>query len=289
MIIDAHHHLWDPARGDYHWMTPEVAVLARPYGPDDLRPQLRRCGVDGTVLVQAAQTRAETDWLLDIAARTDFVLGVVGWLDMEADDFAEQFAAYRANPWFIGLRPMLQDLDDDAWILRPKVLENLALVADDGLPFEFLTFPRHLPHVAEAMRRLPHLHAVIDHLSKPPIRAGELDPWRALMAECARFETLHCKVSGMITEADHAAWRPADLAPFVSHVHDVFGAGRLMFGSDWPVCRLAGEYAEVINAARTVLAELLPPGAHAAVFGGNARAFYRIDPAAHPVLGGARA
>jgi L-fuconolactonase len=276
MIIDAHHHFWAPERGDYHWMSDDVPVLAQPYGPNDLKPHLRKAGVVGTVLVQAAQTVAETDYLLDIAVRTDFVLGVVGWLDMEADDFAALLDRYHANPFFIGLRPMLQDLDDDEWILRPKVLNALKVVADRDVAFEFLTFPRHLHHAAKACAQVPELRALVDHVSKPPIATGDLDPWRDDMQAMANIPGMMCKLSGMVTEAEHAKWRPADLAPYVDHVWNVFGADRLMFGSDWPVCRLAAEYGEVVNALRTCLAGKLDGTATARIFGQNAIDFYRI-------------
>ena len=283
MIVDAHHHFWDPRRGDYHWMTPEVPALARPYGPEDLRPELRRCGVSGTILVQAAQTEAETDYLLEIAAGTDFVLGVVGWLDLDGPDFPARFEAYRANPLFVGLRPMLQDLAEDDWLLRPRVLDHLGLVAESRFPFEFLTYPRHLPHVVEVMTRCPRLHAVVDHLSKPPVASGRLAPWHDLIAACAEFPGLSCKLSGLVTEADHATWSPADLASYAQHVLDCFGENRLLFGSDWPVCRLAGEYAEVINAARTVLAGRLTADGEAKVFGRNALRFYGLASDGRPI------
>lgn len=278
MIIDAHHHFWDPARGDYHWMSSDVSVLAQIYGPDDLRPYLRKAGVAGTVLVQAAQTVAETEYLLEIAERTDFVLGVVGWLDMEAPQFREQLQRYCEHPLFVGLRPMLQDLDNDAWILRPRVLDSLKVVAELDVPFEFLTFPQHLPYTAEACAKVPGLRALVDHISKPPIASSEMDPWRAGMQAMAEVPGMMCKLSGMVTEASHADWRPTDLMPYVDHVWQLFGPDRVMFGSDWPVCRLAAEYGEVVNALRTCLAGRLDAAASLQVFGQNAIDFYRFSP-----------
>ena len=276
MIIDSHQHFWDPDRGDYHWMSPSVPVLARHYGPDDLRPLLRKAGVAGTVLVQAAQTVEETDYLLDIAKNTDFVFGVVGWLDMEAPGFAAQLENYRRNPFFLGLRPMLQDLEDDMWILRGAVLENLRIVADMGVPFEFLTFPRHLPHAVEACARTPGLTALVNHISKPPIAACGLDPWREHMSAMAAIPGMRCKLSGMITEADHDTWRPDDLKPYVDHVLDAFGPDRVMFGSDWPVCRLAGEYGEVVNALRTCIGARFGSEEMDWIFRRNAVDFYGL-------------
>jgi L-fuconolactonase len=229
------------------------------------------------VLVQAAQTEAETDFLLDIASRTDFIAGVTGWLDLAEPDFPERLARYRRHPKFVAVRPMLQELPDDAWILRPAVLRNLRHLAELKFPFEFLTFPRHLPHVVRALEQTPGLHAVIDHLSKPPIASGELEPWASLIRRVADFPDVHCKLSGMVTEADHARWSPDSLAPYVNHVGDVFGVDRLLFGSDWPVCRLAAEYSEVVNALRTVLGERLGPQELEKVFGGNAERFYALE------------
>ncbi len=276
MILDTHQHFWQAARGDYHWMSPEVPVLCRDYLPEDLRPNLRKAGVGQTVLVQAAQTVAETDFLLAIAESTDFVAGVVGWLDMDREVFSEQLAHYRTNPHYLGVRPMLQDLDDDAWILRPRVLSNLARLAEIGFPFEFLTYPRHLPHVAEVLARTPGLHAVVDHLSKPPIASGNLEPWKSLIAKVASYENVSCKLSGMVTEADHKHWTPEHLRPYIEHVFDVFGENRVMFGSDWPVCTLAGSYAEVCNTLRTVLDARLNAEAMNKVFCTNGARFYSI-------------
>ena len=278
MLIDSHQHFWVASRGDYRWMDPsKVPILCRDYLPADLAPLLRRAGVDRTILVQAAETTAETDFLLDLAAAADFVAGVVGWLDMEAEDFEQKLAQYRQRPKFRGVRPMLQDLDDDAWILRPTVLRNLAVLAEQSFPFEFLAYPRHLPHVLTALERTPGLHAVIDHLSKPPIAAGTLEPWSRLMARVAEHENVSCKLSGMVTEADHDAWTPDHLRPYVDHVFASFGVDRVMFGSDWPVCLLAGSYGEVINALRTVLGPRLDFAATAKVFGENAARFYRLE------------
>jgi L-fuconolactonase len=276
VIIDAHHHLWKVSRGDYHWMTPAMPLLARDYLVEDLQPHLRKSGVARTVLIQAAATEAETDFLLELASGTDFVAGVTGWLDLAHPGFPERLAHYRQNPKFVAVRPMLQELSDDAWILRPTVLINLRHLAELRFPFEFLTFPRHLPHVLQALRETPGLHAVIDHLSKPPIASGALEPWAALIGCVAEFPDIHCKLSGMVTEADHARWSPESLAPYIHHVVDVFGVDRLLFGSDWPVCRLAAEYGEVVNALRTVLSARLGPQELRKVFGGNAEQFYGL-------------
>jgi L-fuconolactonase len=253
-----------------------MTVLARDYLMEDLQPLLRKSSVARTILVQAAQTEAETDFLLDLASGSDFIAGVTGWLDMADPNFPERLARFRRHPKFLAVRPMLQEMRDDDWILRPVVLGNLRYLADLGFPFEFLTYPRHLPHVARALEQTPGLHAVIDHLSKPPIASGEMQPWASLIERVAEFPNVQCKVSGMVTEADHARWSPDSLAPYVHHVIDVFGADRLMFGSDWPVCRLAAEYGEVVNALRTILDVRLGPLEIDKIFRGNAEQFYGL-------------
>lgn len=279
MRIDSHQHYWKADRGDYHWMSPAVAILCRDHLPADLLPSLQRHNIDKTILVQAAQTVAETDFLLDLAANDDTIAGVVGWLDMDDSSFPAQFAKFRTRKKFIGLRPMLQDIEDDRWILRPRVLESLQLVADADFPFEFLTYTRHLPFVLEALEKTRGLRAVIDHVSKPEIRAANLEPWLTLMTQAAQHPNLYCKLSGMITEADHQTWAPADLRPYVEHVVQCFGVDRVMFGSDWPVCLLAGSYDRVIGALREILAPQLDDETEQKVFGANAARFYKLEAA----------
>jgi L-fuconolactonase len=276
MIVDSHHHFWRVDRGDCHWMPPSVGVLRRDYLPDDLRPIIRRAGVDATVVVQAAQTEVETDFLLALADESDFVLGVVGWLDFEDRVFPRKLEGLMRRTKFVGLRPMLQDIQDDAYILRPAVLENLRRVASLDLAFDFLTYPRHLPHVLRALDKVPNLRAVVDHVSKPPIADKRTEGWAQDMARLGQHDQVWCKLSGMVTEANHESWRPADLQPFVQHVFDSFGEDRVMFGSDWPVCLLAASYAEVLNALRTILDGQLSDGGMAKVFGQNAVDFYKL-------------
>jgi L-fucono-1,5-lactonase len=277
MILDTHQHFWKANRGDYHWMTPAVPILARDYLPSDLRPELRKVGVAQTILVQAAQTADETDFLLKLAEETGFVAGVIGWFDLEDENFPSAYEEKRErHAKLLGVRPMLQDLADDRWIIRRNVIENLRYLADQKAAFEFLTYTRHLPFVLEALEEVPQLHAVIDHISKPEIKAGKIEPWRDLVSKVARHENVFCKLSGMVTEADHHIWEPEHLRPYIEHVLDCFGEDRVMFGSDWPVCLLAGSYAEVINALRTVVSDHLAPSGLAKLFSGNGTRFYGI-------------
>ena len=276
-ILDTHHHLWKIERGDYGWMSPDLSVLYRDYMPEDLEPSLRQAGVAKTILVQAADTEAETEFLLGIAESCDFVVGVCGWLDMDSDSFADRLAHFRQNPYFKSFRPMLQDLDEPDWILKPRVLKNLARVAETGCAFEFLTKPPQLPHAVEAIKRTPGLKAVINHISKPDIAAGTMESWAEHIAELRDFPDIYCKLSGMVTEADHANWTPEDLRPYVAHVLDVFGLERVMFGSDWPVALLAAQsYGDVLNALRTVVGPLLGVDGHRKVFHDNGVRFYGL-------------
>jgi L-fuconolactonase len=273
-MLDAHQHFWSVARGDYHWMSPEVGPLYRDFGPDDLAPLLQRAGVTRTIIVQAAETEAETEYMLGIAARTPFVAGVVGWLDMYRTDFPERLAAFRDRPKWVGLRPMLQDHEPEL-ILDPVFLDNLAHVAREKVAFDILTHPRHLPATIEALRRAPGLHGVVDHLSKPAIADRAFEPWAGHMAEIALHPTIHCKISGMITEASRN-WSLDDFRPYVAHVADCFGPQRLIFGSDWPVATLAGSYADVVALARTLLSERFGPDDLRGIFETNGAAFYRV-------------
>ena len=277
-MLDCHQHFWKISRGDYDWMGEHVAPLLRDFLPDELRPLLARAGITRTIVVQAAETEAETEFLLEVAAETDFVAGVVGWLDLDSDAFPQKMQHYRRNPLFVGIRPMLQGLEDDEWILRPRVLRHLALMAEAGVPFDILTFPRHLPHVIRALRSTPGLKAVVDHLSKPEIAAAVLDPWRDHIEEIASLADVSCKLSGMVTEASTGHWSLRELEPYVDHAVKCFGADRLMFGSDWPVCTLAASYGEVSNAIRTLLARHFGPDDMRRIFSTNGENFYSLGP-----------
>lgn len=277
MRVDAHQHFWKPERGDYGWLSPDNEVLFRDYLPEDLTHHLNQHNIDKTVLVQAAPTPEETDFLLDLFGDHDFIGGVVGWLDMASEDFTKQFARFKGRDGFVGLRPMLQDLEDDRWILRPQVMENLEHLVGLNFPFDILIYPRHLPVIREVLQRLPTLRGVVNHLAKPPIAEATLEPWKTHLAQVAEYDSIYCKLSGMITEADLENWTPADLKPYVHHAVDVFGTDRLMFGSDWPVCRRAGSYSDVIYALETSLPPGLNQSEQEQIFGNNASEFYRLE------------
>lgn len=276
MRVDAHQHYWKLSRGDYGWLTPDMGLLYKDYLPADLEPILERHNIDKTVLVQAAPTVAETDFMLSLAAKHDSIGGVVGWLDMADPDFPRRFEQYRQEPAFVGIRPMLHDLSDDAWVIQPVVLENLKLLAAHDFPFDFLVRPQHLPHVLHVLEHVPNLRAVIDHIAKPLIKDQVFEPWGAHISAIAQHESVYCKLSGMVTEADHDKWTPEDLKPYVEHTVASFGLDRVMFGSDWPVSLLAARYDDVIGALEEILKPQLDAEGMARVFGGNAGRFYGI-------------
>lgn len=276
MRVDSHQHFWKIDRGDYGWLTPQSGVLYRDYVPADLRCELAAAGIDRTVLVQAAETDAETDFLLEIAAQTDFVAGVVGWLDFESDTFGQRLADLQRHAKFVGVRPMLQEHEDNAYILRPRVLDNLRHLSTTGLAFDFLTFTRHLGHVLEVLDKVPGLKAVIDHISKPLIANGQLEPWRRLIAEVAAHPSVYCKISGMVTEAEPDRWTEGDIRPFSDTVVASFGPRRIMFGSDWPVCLGQASYAQVVALADRLTDGLTTEAEKADFFGGNATHFYDL-------------
>lgn len=277
-IVDAHHHFWDPSRADYPWMTDELDVIRRPFGPDDLRPELEAHGVARTVLVQARSDEDETREFLEIARATGFVAGVVGWTDLTAPDVADRLAALMAAPGgqhLVGIRHQVHDEPDPEWLVRPDVLRGLAALAEAGLAFDLLVRTRELPAAAEAARRFPDLRFVLDHAGKPPIAAGELDAWRDGLRALGAHANVACKLSGMVTEADWQSWTPGDLAPVVATTLDVFGPQRLLFGSDWPVCLLAASYGDVVRALEEAL-PALGAGERDAIFGANAVDAYRL-------------
>lgn len=240
-MIDAHQHFWKLDRGDYGWLTPALGPIHRDFGPDDLRPILARHGITSTILVQAAPTLAETRWLLDLAHRTPFVAGVVGWVDFDAGDAPETVASLARDPTLVGLRPMVHDIDDDDWLARPSHAPVFdAMIAHD-LVFDALVRPRHLPRLARVLERHPALRVVVDHGAKPRIRERQVEPWRSDLAAVARHPAVTCKLSGLLTEA-----RPGDdaasIRPWTEALLDLFGTTRVLWGSDWPVVDLAGGF-----------------------------------------------
>ncbi len=276
--VDAHQHFWNPARGDYGWMPDDDPVLSRPYGPDDLAPALEATGVAKTVLVQAAPTPEETEYMLGVADATPMVAKVVGWINFEDRGQIETLKRFAGHPKFSGVRPMIQDLPNDDWMLRADVQWAYEALIELDLTFDCLGFPRHLKNFHTLLTRYPEMRAVVDHCMKPQIRDGSDDHfrfWADGLARLAEDTNAYCKLSGIVTEAD-TDWSAPVLQPCTNHVIGAFGADRTMWGSDWPVARLRLEYEDWFEMSQT-LTSALSKEDQAAVFGGTARTFYRID------------
>jgi L-fuconolactonase len=273
MIVDAHQHFWDPARGDYGWLKPDNPIH-RIFGTNDLRPLLIQTGVDATILVQAAPTPAESDYMLDIARRTPWVLGVVGWIDLEAANAASEVLRRAEDPHFLGVRPMLQDLADPDWILKPSLTQALNAIAAEGMVFDALILPHQVGAITELAMRHPQLSIVLDHAAKP--RLGDADAmtaWARGIETLAALPNVTCKVSGLLTELKPGGTRD-DVARAIGVLFDLFGAQRLLWGSDWPVLTLAGDYQEWFELAREAVAAK-DSSAVRAVMGDNALRIYR--------------
>ncbi len=279
MKIDAHQHYWDPARGDYGWMPKDNPTLYRRYQPADLQAHLTATGIDGTIVVQAAPTVAETEYLLDLAGQNASIKGVVGWIDFENPDDLDHLTRFATHPKFKGVRPMIQDIADPDWMLRDDIAWAYAAITELDLTFDALGLPPHLPNFATLFACHPDMRVVIDHCMKPAIRdaqAGQdtFTHWARGMTELATATGAYCKLSGLVTEAADG-WNTDDLQPFVDHVLDAFGAERVMWGSDWPVCRLACDYEAWHNIA-AALTDRLTADQKTAISGGTAARFYQI-------------
>jgi L-fuconolactonase len=280
MVIDAHQHFWhyDPRRDD--WITDEMAVLKRDFLPQDLMPALAANGVDGCVAVQADQSERETRFLLELAERYEAIRGVVGWVDLRAPDVARRLEHFASFPRLRGLRHIAQAEPDDRFLLRDDFCRGIGLLGGWGFTYDLLVYPRQLPAAIELAHRFPDQPFVLDHLAKPPVRSGAVEPWARDVRALAQNPNVSCKLSGLTTEADWHGWRPADLAPYLDVVFDAFGPDRLLYGSDWPVCLLAGSYRQVKDAIDHYCCRL-PPEQREDIFGRNAIAFYRLESTGH--------
>jgi len=279
MIIDAHHHIWRFTPAKYPWLTANWAPIRRHFGPTDLQPLLAQCGVDCTILVQTYSSLAETRQFLKLAARTPFIAGVVGWVDLTSNRVAATIAELKSGQGgkkLIGIRHQVHDEADLVWLLRPDVQQGVTAVGCAGLAFDLLVRPRELPAAHETVVNHPEMRFVIDHLGKPPIRQGGSPAWDSWMRRMAAAPNVYCKLSGMVTEADWHSWMPEDLRPYVERVLAWFDARRLVFGSDWPVCLVAASYTQVVETAQQLIREL-PAAQRDAIFGENACALYKLS------------
>jgi L-fuconolactonase len=275
-MIDAHHHLWDPARRSYPWLAGDaLEPIRHPRTAADLRAVTKAAGVHATVLVQTVPAEEETAEFLATAAAEPVIAGVVGWVDLTAPDVGERLASLRERGPLVGIRHLVETEPDDDWLLRPEVVAGLSTVADAGLVYDLLVRPAQLPAAREVALRLPELRLVLDHAAKPPIAAEEWEPWAGEVAALAERENVVCKLSGLVTEADWSGWEVAHLRRYVDHVLAAFGPSRLLFGSDWPVCELAASYEVVVDAA-IALTGSLSDAERLAVFEHNARTTYAL-------------
>jgi L-fuconolactonase len=245
MIIDAHQHFWhyDPVR--CAWITDAMAGLKRDFLPSDLEPELARNGVDGCVFVQAEQSDRETEFLLQLADRSEKIAGVVGWIDLASPTIVETLNRYTRFKKLRGFRHIVQDEPDDRFLLREEIVRGIEALNGFGYTYDILIYPKQLPAAVELASRLPEQKFVIDHLAKPNIRQNTLEPWATHMRAIAKYPNVYCKVSGLVTEANWRSWTERDFRPYLDVACEAFGAKRLMFGSDWPVCLLASNYSGV--------------------------------------------
>jgi L-fuconolactonase len=253
-----------------------MEALKRDHLPDDLAPLLGAAGLEGSVAVQARQTVEETRWLLQLACRDATIKGVVGWVDLCSPDVGQDLERLAVDRKLKGVRHVVQDEPDEEFMLRPSFLRGLSLLATFGLTYDLLVLPRHLSAACRVAERFPKQRFVLDHIAKPPIRAGWLEPWTTDVRRLAAFSNVACKVSGLVTEADWQGWRAYDFVPYLDVVFEAFGPGRIMFGSDWPVCTLVADYQQVAGIVAGYVASL-SPAEQAAVWGETAASFYGLE------------
>ena len=277
MRIDAHQHFWIYNEADYGWIGPGMETLKRDRLPTDLAPLLQAAQLDGAIAVQARTTLAETEWLLQLADQSPIIKGVVGWIDLCSPDARAQLERFSAHPRLCGVRHIVQSEPDDRFLLRDDFQRGVALLAEFNLTYDILIFPRHLPVAYELAVRFPDQTFVLDHIAKPFIKDHVLEPWAHDLRRLASLPNIYCKVSGLLTEADWHEWSPADFQPYLDVVFEAFEPRRIMFGSDWPVCTLAGSYAEV-TALLAGYMRSLSAADLIEVWGGAAERAYQLKP-----------
>lgn len=275
MTIDAHQHFWKYDPKSHAWIDENMSIIRRDFLPSDLKPVFDANGIDGCVAVQADQTLAETDFLLELAKENDFIKGIVGWVDLRDENIEEYLEKYHGHSKLKGWRHVVQEEADHNFLLRKDFLRGISHLEKYDYSYDILVFPHQLGSVLEFVKRFPYQKFVIDHIAKPYIKDGFYEGWAVLMKEIAKHENVYCKLSGMITEANYNTWTPELLHPYIHLVLEIFGSERMMFGSDWPVCLVAGEYGQVKNVVADVISQLSVQDQDM-IMGGNATAFYRL-------------
>lgn len=276
MRIDSHQHYWKIDRGDYGWITPAIPTLYRDFLPEHLAPHFATHRMDGSIAVQAAPTLEETRYLLSLADENPSILGVVGWLDLFDPDHRLHFEAFRRHPKFVGFRIMIQEMADAGRVLESAFVDALRGYADEDVPVDLLLKSDQLEETVRLLDQVTGLRGVIDHIAKPRIRDGEVEPWLRHMREIARMPHIRCKLSGMVTEADSERWNHEDFALYIRHILDLFGPDRVLFGSDWPVCLTAASYDQVIYIIEHSLPDHWGAAERTKLFGENAKVFYKL-------------
>jgi L-fucono-1,5-lactonase len=275
MHIDSHQHFWRYDAREYGWIDDSMKSLRRDFMPEDLEPELERNGFHGCVAVQARQTLTETRWLLELAARHPFIKGVVGWVDLRSHELRLQLESLCGNSKLAAIRHIVQSEADDRFLMQPDFLRGIAMLEEFNLTYDILIYARHLRVAAEFVTRFERQRFVLNHLAKPDIRGGELATWSRGLRELAKFPNVYCKLSGLVTEADWDKWAEEDFAPYLDVAFESFGASRLMIGSDWPVCTVAGNYSRVVNVVKNYL-QKFPSQVRESVLGKTVREVYRI-------------
>jgi L-fuconolactonase len=277
MRIDAHQHFWIYDPREYDWIDDSMAALRGDFLPADLKPELEAAGFQGCVAVQARQTIEETRWLLELAASSPFILGVVGWVDLQSPQVRSHLQAVAGNPKLVGVRHVVQSEPDDRFLLRPEFLRGISALEEFDLAYDILIYPKHLPVAAEFVRRFPRQRFVLDHLAKPPIKSGRQYPWADGIRKLAAFPNVCGKLSGLVTEADWQDWKTDHMTSYLDIACESFGPERLMIGSDWPVCTVAASYARTVAVVKDYFSRYSIE-VQEAVLGRNAQQFWKLKP-----------
>ncbi len=275
MKIDSHQHFWIYNPSEYGWISDEMEILKKDYLPEQLQTELFSIGFDGSIVVQARQSLEETKWTLNLAELNNFIKGIVGWVDLCSPRVEEQLIQFSSLPKLVGIRHVIHDEQDDNFILRKDFLNGIAKLKKFGLTYDILIFPRHLPNTIKFVSQFPEQIFVLDHIAKPLIRDKKISPWKEDIEKLARFKNVYCKLSGMVTEADVKSWNQEDLIPYLDIIFSAFGPDRLMIGSDWPVCRVAGLYKQVMDVVLNYI-ETYPDEDKNKILGENALRAYQL-------------